>query len=61
MMEVVNYDLNIGQIQIIGVANSSFVLVGDTKTIQLATLYDTPPESLLLGPFVPLALEGVSK
>jgi spore germination protein PD len=32
-------------------------MVGDTETIQLASTFDTPAESLIIGPFVPLAPE----
>ncbi|XNQ36375.1 spore gernimation protein GerPD [Bacillus sp. 1P10SD] len=46
--------LNVQNIKIIGVASSSLVLVGDTESIQLASTFDTPPESLIIGPFVPL-------
>ncbi|MDR7239913.1 hypothetical protein J2Y02_004556 [Neobacillus drentensis] len=38
-------------------ASSSLVLVGDTETIQLASTFDTPAESLIIGPFVPLSVE----
>ncbi|WP_312475562.1 spore gernimation protein GerPD [Neobacillus sp.] len=55
--EVYNRDLCVGNIRIIGVASSSIVMVGDTETIQLATTFDTPAESLIIGPFVPLAPE----
>lgn len=52
---VVNRDLCVGNIKIIGVATSSVFLIGDTKTISLSSTFDTPPESLIIGPFVPLA------
>ncbi|WP_040204489.1 spore gernimation protein GerPD [Neobacillus jeddahensis] len=55
--EVYNRDLCVGSIKINGVASSSLVLVGDTETIQLASTFDTPAESLIIGPFVPLAPE----
>ncbi|WP_313800602.1 spore gernimation protein GerPD [Cytobacillus sp.] len=51
---VYNRDLCVGSIRIIGVASSSLLMVGDTQTIQLASVFDTPPESLIIGPFVPL-------
>ncbi|KAF0818050.1 Protein GerPD, required for proper assembly of spore coat, mutations lead to super-dormant spore [Bacillus sp. ZZV12-4809] len=41
----------------LGVSSSSVLMVGDTQTIQLASTFDTPPESLLIGPFVPLTPE----
>ncbi|MDN3015127.1 spore gernimation protein GerPD [Neobacillus drentensis] len=56
--EVYNRELCVGSIRIIGVASSSLVFVGDTETIQLASTFDTPAESLIIGPFVPLAPEG---
>ena len=52
--EVYNRELVVGNIHITGVASSSLVLVGDTETIQLASAFDTPAESLIIGPFVPL-------
>jgi spore germination protein PD len=52
--EVYNRDLCVENIKIIGVASSSLVMVGDSQTIQLASTFDTPPESLIIGPFVPL-------
>ncbi|MDF0726961.1 spore gernimation protein GerPD [Cytobacillus sp. S13-E01] len=52
---VVNRDLCVGNIKVIGVATSSVFLIGDTKTISLSSTFDTPPESLIIGPFVPLA------
>lgn len=55
--EVYNRDLCVDSIRIIGVASSSLVLVGDTQTIQMASTFDTPAESLIIGPFVPLELD----
>lgn len=55
-LEIYNRELSVGHIHIIGVASSSMVLVGDTQTIQLASTFDTPAESLIIGPFVPLGL-----
>ena len=57
--EVYNRDLHVGNIKILGVASSSLVLVGDTQSIQLASTFDTPAESLIIGPFVPLSAEVV--
>ncbi|WP_066068440.1 spore gernimation protein GerPD [Neobacillus soli] len=55
--EVYNRDLCVENIKITGVASSSLVLIGDTESIQLASTFDTPAESLIIGPFVPLAPE----
>ncbi|KAF0823795.1 spore gernimation protein GerPD [Cytobacillus firmus] len=55
--QVYNRDLCVGSIRVLGVSSSSVLMVGDTQTIQLAATFDTPPESLLVGPFVPLTPE----
>ena len=55
--EVYNRDICVGNIRVIGVSSSSLLMVGDTQTIQLASVFDTPPESLIIGPFVPLTPE----
>ncbi|MBP2241119.1 spore germination protein PD [Cytobacillus eiseniae] len=52
--QVYNRDLCVGDIRVIGVSSSSLLMIGDTQTIQLASIFDTPPESLIIGPFVPL-------
>ncbi|MFC0275011.1 spore gernimation protein GerPD [Metabacillus herbersteinensis] len=52
---VVNKDISVGTVRIIGVASSSIFLIGDTNSITLSSVFDTPPESLIIGPFVPLA------
>lgn len=51
---VYNRELAVGSIRIMAVASSSMLLVGDSQTIQLASNFDTPAESLIIGPFVPL-------
>lgn len=52
---VVNHDLKVGAIKVVGVSSSSVFLVGDTQTITLSSVFDTPAESLIIGPLVPLA------
>ena len=54
---VYNRELSVCNIRITAVASSSLVMVGDTETIQLASTFDTPPESLIIGPFTPLSPE----
>jgi len=56
--QVYNRELDVGNIRISGVASSSLVLIGDTEVIQLASIFDTPAESLIVGPFVPLNPQG---
>lgn len=53
--QVYNRDICVGDIRIIGVSSSSLLMVGDAHTIQLAATFDTPAESLIVGPFVPLS------
>ncbi|BCB02987.1 spore gernimation protein GerPD [Bacillus sp. KH172YL63] len=57
-LQVINRELSVGNIEIAGVASSSLVMVGDADIIQLASAFDTPPESLIIGPFVPLTPKG---
>ncbi|MGM0902376.1 spore gernimation protein GerPD [Mesobacillus maritimus] len=54
---VYNRDISVGAIKVSAVASSALFLVGDAETIQLASTFDTPPESLIIGPFVPLGPE----
>jgi spore germination protein PD len=56
--QVYNRDLHVGDIRVIGVSSSSIMMVGDAEIIQLVSAFDTPAESLIIGPFVPLAVEG---
>jgi spore germination protein PD len=56
--EVVNREICVGNIKVTGVIGSSLLMVGDTNSIQLTALFDTPPESLIIGPFVPLTAQG---
>ncbi|KUP07745.1 spore gernimation protein GerPD [Bacillus coahuilensis p1.1.43] len=58
ILQVVNRDLQVGEIKVDGVASSSLLLIGDADTIQLASTFDTPAESLIIGPFVPLVPKG---
>lgn len=54
-MEVHNWGLNVGNVQIDNVTLSSVCLIGDNEEITLSSFFDTPPESLTIGPLVPLA------
>lgn len=56
-VQITNKDLCVGSIRVIGVSSSSLLLIGDTKTITLSSVFNTPPESLIIGPLVPLAPE----
>lgn len=54
---VVNRCLDVGNIKITGVSSSSVFLIGDTESISLSSIFDTPPESLIVGPITPLRPE----
>jgi spore germination protein PD len=57
-LQIYNREIGVGNIVIDSVSSSSLVLVGDTELIQLASTFDTPAESLIIGPFVPLNPQG---
>ncbi|WP_166001321.1 spore gernimation protein GerPD [Bacillus sp. Cs-700] len=53
---VINRGLSVGHVDITAVASSSVFLVGDTESIVCSSIFDTPPESLIISrPFVPLS------
>ncbi|MDQ0232247.1 spore gernimation protein GerPD [Metabacillus malikii] len=52
---VVNRNIHVECIRVVGVSSSSVFLIGDTNTISMSSIFDTPPESLIIGPYVPLA------
>ncbi|MCI3923695.1 spore gernimation protein GerPD [Paenibacillus sp. TRM 82003] len=56
-MTVINRDLSVGTIRVIGVAGSSVLLVGDVETIRCSSVSDTPPESVIVEPIRPLPPE----
>ncbi|AQX55860.1 spore gernimation protein GerPD [Priestia flexa] len=53
---VINRELMVGNIDITGVSSSSVFLIGDAHYINLSATFDTPAESLIIGPYVPLSL-----
>jgi spore germination protein PD len=55
IFQIYNRDICVTNIDVDGVSSSSLFMVGDVQTIQLASTFDTPAESLIIGPFVPLA------
>lgn len=54
-MEVHNWDLNVGNVEITIVTASSVFLIGDNDEFALSSFFDTPPEAAALGSIVPLA------
>ncbi|WP_163101659.1 spore gernimation protein GerPD [Peribacillus alkalitolerans] len=57
-LHVTNENLCVGNIQVSGVASSALFLIGDVNTVQLSSAFDTPPESMIIGPLVPLVPKG---
>ncbi|MGD6965360.1 spore gernimation protein GerPD [Rossellomorea vietnamensis] len=57
-LQVINRELCVNTLNIDAVASSSLLLIGDANIIQLASTFDTPAESLIIGPFVPLTPKG---
>ncbi|WP_036708874.1 spore gernimation protein GerPD [Paenibacillus pinihumi] len=54
-VHIENHCLSVGNIQVLGVSSSSLLQIGDTECITLYSMFDTPPESVIVGPLVPLA------
>ncbi|WP_226037697.1 spore gernimation protein GerPD [Aquibacillus saliphilus] len=59
--EVHNWGLNVGNVEITGVASSSVFLIGDNETIKLTSFYDTPPDSYIVGSLVPLRQAAIDE
>lgn len=51
--QVHNHCLSVGSIEILGVSSASFMQVGDTDCLTLYSMFDTPPESVIVGPLAP--------
>lgn len=58
-VQVINREISVGDIRILGVASSAILLVGDTQSITCLSIFDTPPEAVTIG-LVPLAAETTS-
>lgn len=57
-LQVYNRELHVHYIQIRSIASSSMLFVGDAQTVQSYSVYDTPPDSLIIGPFVPIGTQS---
>lgn len=51
--KVINHSLAVGEIDVFGVSSSSMLQVGDTEFVNLYSVFDTPPESVVIGPLAP--------
>ncbi len=52
--KVVNHSLSVGQIELLGVSSASMFQIGDTDYVTLYSIFDTPPESVIVGALAPL-------
>jgi len=62
-MTVANRGVSVGSIRVVGLASASVLLVGDAQSIRNSSIFDTPPESVIVGPLQPLppASEGAGE
>ncbi len=54
VLQVTNGPVYVGAIRVIGVASSASLLVGDAGSLTLYSYFDTPPETVIVGPLAPL-------
>ncbi|MGM0880604.1 MAG: hypothetical protein ACQEXQ_06110 [Bacillota bacterium] len=54
--QVINHALTVGHIELLGVSSASMLQVGDTDNVSLYSMFDTPPESVIVGPMAPFPL-----
>lgn len=54
-IRIENHHLSVGSISLLGVSSSSMLQVGDTDCVTLYSMFDTPPESVVIGPLAPLS------
>jgi spore germination protein PD len=50
---VINGEVEVGNLNITFVSNSSLIMVGDIKEIFLSNAFETPPESTIVGVTLP--------
>ncbi|UVI33287.1 spore gernimation protein GerPD [Paenibacillus spongiae] len=51
---IINKCIKVGSMEIAGIGSSTVVLIGDTETIVNSSIFDTPADSLIFDPRVPL-------
>lgn len=59
-LHVTNHQLAVGSISLIGVSTSSMLQIGDTDQVVLYSMFDTPPESVVIGQLAPLPAPGLT-
>ncbi|TDF98140.1 spore gernimation protein GerPD [Paenibacillus piri] len=58
--QVTNKSLCVGDVRVVGVSSSSVFLIGDTEQIICSSIFDTPPESVIVGVETPLSSESAT-
>ncbi|MFX3622457.1 MAG: spore gernimation protein GerPD [Ectobacillus sp.] len=54
---VVNHEIKVGTIKSLGISAAALFIVGDVEFLISSSILDTPPESIVAGPFVPLIFD----
>lgn len=57
-MKVTNKKLHVADIHVGGVGSSSIFLIGDTEVITSSSIFDTPADSYIRDPRVPIVTGG---
>lgn len=50
---VTNGDICVGNIKVGSLVTASSLFIGDTQTVTLTSIYETPPESMIIGVSMP--------
>ncbi|USG68313.1 hypothetical protein NDK47_02300 [Brevibacillus ruminantium] len=53
-MTVTNHKLQVGSIQVNDVFRASLILIGDTDVMTCSMVFDTPADSLIFSPEIPI-------
>lgn len=51
---VTNGDICVGNIKVGSLVTASSLFIGDTQTVTLTSIYETPPESMIIGVSMPM-------
>lgn len=51
--QVTNGDVYVGNLKVGTLVTASSLFIGDTKTVTLTSIYETPPETLIVGVTTP--------
>ncbi|WP_134699273.1 spore gernimation protein GerPD [Ammoniphilus sp. YIM 78166] len=57
-MTVTNKKLHVGDLQIGGVGSSSVFIMGDAQVITSSSIFDTPADSFIDDPSIPIVTGG---